>query len=271
MAEADQSITAIVTGGASGIGAATARRIVAGGGRVGILDLNAGAARDLVEELGAASCSAEVDVLDEEGLGRAADLVEEAVGQANALVCCAGIPQLPYPVEGWPAAEFRRIVDSHLTGTYASCRVIGGRIAGRGTGGAIVNLSSVVGLHPGPVLAYGAAKAGVSALTQALAVHWAAKKVRVNAVAPGWTNTPFLRPKERRGERDFAPILNATPMRRLMEPGEIAEVIHFLLSPAASAVTGAVVPCDGGVLAAAGWFPYGGFGSTVTGQAESEA
>ncbi len=253
------AMIAIITGGASGIGAATARRIVAGGGRVGILDLNVQAAQGLADELGAQACCAPGNVLDEAGLARAADLVEGKIGEANALVCCAGIPQVPKPIEDWPAEEFRRIVDSHLTGTYISCRMIGRRIAARANGGAIVNISSVVGIHPGPVLAYGPAKAAVSALTQALAVHWAAQGVRVNAVAPGWTNTPFLRPKERQGERDFTPILKATPMGRLMEPGEIAEVIHFLLSPAASGVTGAIVPCDGGVLAGAGWLPYGGF------------
>lgn len=252
-------ITAIVTGGASGIGAATARRIVAGGGRVGILDLNADAARALAQELGAQACAEAGDVLDEAALKVSLAAVESRLGEVNALVCCAGIAQVPRPIEDWPVADFRRIVESHLTGTYASCRVIGSSIARRGNGGGIVNISSVVGVNPGPVLAYAPAKAAVASLTQILAVHWASKGVRVNAVAPGWTDTPFLKPKERNGERDFTPILKATPMHRLMEPAEIAEAIHFLLSPAASGITGAVLPCDGGVLAGAGWFPYGGF------------
>lgn len=83
--------------------------------------------------------------------------------------------------------------------------------------------------------------------------------MRVNAVAPGWTDTPFLKPKERKGERDVTPILRATPLGRLMKPEEIAEVIYFLLSPRSAVITGATIPCDGGVIAGAGWGPYGGF------------
>ncbi len=255
-----QVISAIVTGGASGIGAATARRIVAGGGKVGILDLNLEAGRALAEELGPAAHAVAADVMDEDSMARALGAVENRFERTvNALVCCAGIPQVPCAIEDWPTEQFRRIVDSHLSGTYASCRIVGGRIASSGHGGAVVNMSSVVGVNPGPVLAYGPAKAAIASLTQILAVHWASAGVRVNAVAPGWTDTPFLRPKERSGQRDISPILNATPMQRLMQPVEIAEIIYFLLSPGASGITGVNVPCDGGVLAGAGWLPYGGF------------
>jgi len=252
---------AVITGGASGIGAATARRLVAAGGYVGILDLNLDAANRLADELGTRAIAVSADVQDEGSLAEAVTQIEHAIGAINGLVCCAGIPQVPTPIEDWPTREFRRIVDSHLVGTYATCRVAGSKMAA-GEGGAIVNLASVVAVHPGPVLAYSAAKAGIASLTQNLAVHWATRGVRVNAVAPGWTDTPFLRPKERKGERDLTPILGATPMRRLMQPEEIAEVIAFLLSPKASGITGVVLPCDGGVLAGAGWLPFGGFGAT---------
>ena len=92
-----------------------------------------------------------------------------------------------------------------------------------------------------------------------MAVQWARQGVRVNAVGPGFTETPFLTKGERQGKRDFTPLLESTPVGRLMQPEEIAEVIYFLLSPAASAVSGQTIVCDGGVLAGAGWWGFGGF------------
>lgn len=252
------ALSVIVTGGGSGIGAAVARRVIAGGGHVAILDFHVEAAEALALELGPRAVAAPGDVLDEPGLRLTEESLAQHLPHINGLVNCAGIAQVPTAIEDFSTEQWSRIVDSHLTGTYIACRVFGAAMAARGAG-AVVNVASVLAFRPGPVLAYGAAKAAVVNLTEALAVQWARRGVRVNAVAPGWTDTPFLRPKERRGERDFTPILRATPMGRLMQPSEIAEVIHFLLSPAASAVTGATVPCDGGVIAGSGWGPYGGF------------
>lgn len=259
MVEAANVLSVIVTGGASGIGAATARRVVAAGGSVGIIDLDGERAEALARALGPSVIAHAGSVLDEEALEAAWRTLSDRLPPVNGLVNCAGVPPVPRAIEDYPVAEWNRIVESHLTGTYIPCRVIGSAIAAGGGGGAIVNLASVLSFRSGPVLAYGAAKCGVVNLTEALAVHWARQGVRVNAVAPGWTDTPFLRPKERQGERDLTPILNATPQRRLMRSEEIAEVIHFLLSAASSAITGATIPCDGGVIAGSGWAPYGGF------------
>lgn len=252
------AMSVVVTGGASGIGAAVCRLVVAQGGYVAILDLNFAAAQALAQELGPCATAAPGDVLDEQGLQQASTAIAQCLPPVNGLVNCAGIAQVPTAIENFSTVQWSRIVDSHLNGTYIACRVFGSAMAARGAG-AVVNLASVLAFRPGPVLAYGAAKAAVVNLTEALAVQWAGRGVRVNAVAPGWTDTPFLRPKERKEERDFTPILRATPMGRLMQPQEIAHVIHFLLSPAASAVTGATVPCDGGVIAGTGWAAYGGF------------
>ena len=248
----------VVTGGASGIGAAVCRRIVEAGGYVVILDVNLEAATALSADLGPRAFAAHGDVLDEPGLVATSAAIGHKLPQINGLVNCAGIAQVPTPIEDYPVEDWARVVDSHLRGTYVSCRVFGSAMAQRGFG-AIVNLASVLSFRPGPVLAYGPAKAAIVNLTEALAVQWARRGVRVNAVAPGWTDTPFLKPKERMGERDLTPILRATPLGRLMKPQEIAEVIYFLLSPAAAVVTGATIPCDGGVIAGSGWAPYGGF------------
>jgi NAD(P)-dependent dehydrogenase (short-subunit alcohol dehydrogenase family) len=248
----------VVTGGASGIGAATARSIVGAGGSVGLIDINGPAARALADELGAAALAATADAADENAVRAALGEFARHAAPLRGLVNCAGLAQIPTPIEDYPAGDWQRIVDSHLRTTYVACRIVGGELAARGAG-SIVNLASVLSFRPGPVLAYGPAKAAIVNLTASLAVHWARRGVRVNAVAPGWTDTPFLRPKERKGERDLTPIVRATPLGRLMKPEEIAAVIFFLLSPASSAVTGVTIPCDGGVIAGSGWGPYGGF------------
>jgi len=252
-------MVAMVTGGASGIGASVAKEIVKNDGCVGVFDRNGPLAETLCKELGPNSLPVAGSVLSEPDLERARAQVEEKFGPVNALVCCAGIPQVPTKVEEFTLSEWTRILESHLTGTFSACRVIGSAMAKRAGGGAIVNLASVVGIDPGPTLAYGAAKAGVINLTKILAVQWAKAGVRVNSVAPGWTDTPFLRPAERGGKRDFKPIENAVPMGRVLAPEEIAAPILFLLSPQASAITGVVLPCDGGFLAGVGWSAYGGF------------
>lgn len=248
----------VITGGASGIGAAVARHVIDAGGYVGIVDLNAERARSYAMELGERAVGMAADVSDYASMMGAHQTLADRMPPINGLVNCAGAPPVPTPIETQSVEDWERVLDSHIKTTYVSCKVVGSAIAARGEG-AIVNIASVLAFRPGPVLDYGPGKSAVVSLTQSLAVHWAPRGVRVNAVAPGWTDTPFLRPDARGRKRDMAPIINATPMRRLLRPSEIANVVCFLLSPAASAVTGATLPCDGGVIAGSGWAPYGGF------------
>lgn len=251
--------TVVISGGASGIGAAVARKTIATGASVAILDLNETRGHELTSELGPNSVFVSCDVTVELSLHEALSLITKTLAPVQGLVCCAGAAPVPLAIEETSLTEWSRILQTHLTGTFATCKVFGAHIAASGHGGAVVATASVLGFNSGPVLAYGAAKSGTINLTKALAVQWASRGVRVNAVAPGWTETPFLRPKERGEARDFTPILSASPQHRLLQPAEIAEVVWFLLSPASTAVTGSVIVCDGGTLAGAGWAPYGGF------------
>lgn len=243
----------IVTGGASGIGEAAVRRIVAAGGHAGIVDLNGDACAALAGELGARVASASADMRDEAAVTAAHDLLARQLPPITGLVNSAAMTTRFSRIEDFPPDEFEEVLLSHTRGTYVPCRVIGSAMARRGTG-AIVNLASVLSFRSGPVLGYTMGKAGIVNLTETLAVQWAKSGVRVNAVAPGWTDTPFIR----RPGRDFSHVINATPMGRLLKPEEVAEVIYFLLSPAASGMTGATVPVDGGYLAGTGWAPFGG-------------
>ena len=246
--------TVVITGGASGIGLATAKRVIAAGGYAAVLDLDGARADAARRKLGPRARAAACDVTDEASLRAAVTNATKGAPPVTGLVCAAGCPPSRKPLETMDLEQWSRVVDTHLKGTMLACRVVGPAMARRGRG-AIVTVSSVTAERPGPALDYSAAKAGVANLTQALAAYWGAKGVRVNAVAPGWTDTPFIRQKG----RDRAPIVAAMPIGRLIEPEEIAEVIWFLLSPASSAIIGSFIPCDGGYMAAAGWAPYGGF------------
>ena len=266
MTGSDLSWTVAITGGASGIGAAAARRAIDAGLSVAIFDLDETRARAIAEKLGETASPFACNTCDEPSLTNALAKITATMPPIRGLVCCAGRPPVPHPIEETALEEWRGLLDSHLTGTFLACKVIGGAIAHAGQGGAIVTTASVVGFNPGPVLGYGAAKAATVNLTKALAVQWASKGVRVNGVAPGWTETPFLTAKRAEGKRDLGPILAASPQNRLLQPEEIAEVIWFLLSPAASAVTGTTIVCDGGTLAGAGWPPYGGLPRAASGE-----
>lgn len=247
----------VITGGASGIGAATARLLVSQGVSVSLLDINKKRLNELIEELGDKARAHYCNVCDEEDIERTVARILE-YGTIYGLVCCAGMPDIPKPAESIALQDWDALMQSQVTSTMLTCKHVGGYMINNG-GGAIVNLASVVGFNAGPVLAYGAAKAAIVNMTASLAVQWAGRGVRVNAVAPGWTDTPFLKPAARGNARDYSPIINSTPAGRLMQPEEIANVIAFLLSPNASAIVGTTIACDGGVLAGAGWSPYGGW------------
>ena len=167
-------------------------------------------------------------------------------GSINGLVTCAGASPVRFPIEEYSVNEFRRLLDNHATGTFLTCKIIGSKMA-KSKGGSIVTISSATAARPAPMLGYAAGKSAVLSLSQSLAVHWGTKNIRLNTLVPGWVDTPFIRKQEAAG-RDLSPITKITPMRRMVQPKEVGEVALFLLSDAASYITGSSLAIDGGAL-----------------------
>lgn len=242
--------TVLVTGAASGIGEAVARALVSAGAAVGVGDLQESAAEEIAAELrqsGGKALALPFDVRDAEATEASIAALEAEFGPLNGLVTAAGLSR-PAPAESMTEATWDLVVDTNLKGMFLSCQAAGRRMLAQ-TGGAIVNIGSVNSLGGFAGRSnYCSAKFGVSGLTEVLAIEWGRRGIRVNAVAPNGVDTPLVR----KGipPRFVEEVLNnRTPLGRMAQPGEIAAMVLFLLSDAASYVTGAIVPVDGGLCA----------------------
>lgn len=220
---------AVVTGGASGIGAATAGLLERSGAVVVRADL---------------AGEPPVDVTRREDLDALAARVERDHGGLDALVNAAGILTQNLPVDELPADDFRRNYEVNVIGTLNACQAFGPLLRARR--GAVVNVASQAALVSLPMqAAYTAAKGAVAALTRSLAIDWAEHGVRTNAVAPGFTLTPMTAAFFE-NETFTEAATGRIPLGRILEAEEIAAAIVFLASPLASAITGVLLPVDGG-------------------------
>ena len=239
---------ALVTGGASGIGLATAEILMARNWRVVIADRDAPRAEAEAVRLGADL--APFDVVDEAATRAALDEVEASIGPVEALFANAGVIQPGGRPEEQALTEFDRIVAVNLRGVYVSCLAAGQRMARRGAGGIVVT-GSVTSMRNAPLHAYAPTKAAVVHLAAGLAAEWGRSGVRVNAVSPGFVATPPIQAAIDRGQRDPAQLRAAAAMGRMVEAAEIGRAVAFLLSDDASAITGVNLPVDCGWLAGA--------------------
>lgn len=246
---------AVVTGGASGIGAACVQVLAARGARVAVLDVNMGMAEALARETGGLAVRA--DVGDETSLRDAAARIAAELGEPSILVNSAGVLQVPLRPSELSMDTYDRVVHIDQRGTYLACAVFGQPMVARRRG-AIVNIASVAGMRSMPLHAYAPAKAAVISITQCLAAEWGPAGVRVNAVSPGFTRTPALQAAIDRGERDPANLIATAAMGRLVATDEVARAVAFLCSDDASAITGVTLPVDCGWLVAPSWATYGG-------------
>ena len=239
----------LVTGGADGIGWAIARRFAGEGYRVAIADLRGDAAVARARELGEGHIAITADMADEGQVVSMVAKAQAAFGRIDVLVNNAGIADSIEPTTQQSADHFRKLLDIHLTGSFVASRDVAKLMASQG-GGAIVNLSSMAGLIGLPRRnAYSAAKAGLAAMTRAMAAEWGRRGIRVNSIAPGYVATDLVQRLSQEGKLDTGAIERRTPLGRLAKPEEIADAAFFLASPQASFITGIVLTVDGGWVA----------------------
>ena len=244
---------AVVIGGASGIGRATALTLAAAGAKVVVADLNEDLSEQVASEIaaqGGDSWTYCADIADETSVDALFAEVAKREARIDILVNSAGIA-IRRPSVELTLADWEKVIAVNMTGTFLCARAAARHMIAGGRGGAIVNVASIMGLSGGglyPNISYQTSKGAVVNMTRALAIEWAPHEIRVNAVAPTYVRTPLTASLFENPEM-VARIEALTPLKRLAEPQDVAAAIVFLSSAAAAMITGHVLAVDGGFLA----------------------
>jgi 3-oxoacyl-[acyl-carrier protein] reductase len=234
--------TAVITGGASGLGKAVAARIIAEGGRVALWDLDADGLKDAAAQIGASHVEA-LDVSDQAAVAAAAKASNAALGKIDILVASAGITGATVPVHEFPLDSWRRVIDINLNGVFYCCRELVPFMLAGGYG-RIVNVASVAGKEGNPnASAYSASKAGVIGLTKSLGKELATKGVIANAITPATFESPIL---EQLPQSQVDYMRGKIPMGRLGEIHESAAMVCFMASEECSFTTASTFDTSGG-------------------------
>lgn len=237
---------AIITGGASGIGLATARKLLSEGAKVVLVDWNEDVS-DIAKTLNNDVLGIRCDVSSDTDVQKCVNEVIEKFGHIDFLVANAGIGGGPNKAHEVSVDEWTKVIGVNQTGVFLMNKYVISEMLKNG-GGAIVNTSSMYGLVGTTMsFAYSASKGAINQMTRSLALTYARDNIRVNAVAPGYVDTPILAevPKDMKDA-----MANQLPVGRLGKDTEIANLICYLLSDDATFITGAIVPIDGGFTAA---------------------
>lgn len=235
---------AIISGGATGLGLGMTEAFVAAGAEVVVVSRTPSAE---LARLGDAVHHVAHDITDTEAAPELVRSIEERFGSVDVLVNNAGNHRKK-PVEEMTVDDFTDVLDVHLVGAFALSKAVlpSMRTRGRGSLLFIGSMTSYIGMPA--VTGYSVAKSGVLGLVRSLAAETGADGIRVNAIAPGWIDTPMFRTATDGDPERLAKILGRTPMRRVGSPSDIGNAAVYLSSPAASFITGACLPVDGGAV-----------------------